>query len=525
MSLTTISREPRGSQENSSATCYFLSETAERRALGAILKKPALLDTTFALLTVDDFGDDRRRRCFRAACELRDEGEPVDPQTIASRAATNGDVARLEAWLTDLRDGAVAAGITQKTVAELKQVTKKRKVAALTDKAAKRSRAGDDPDEIAAELDSGISELRYDPTEETAPSQRPDMPELCLDGRLGEIYQRRLKTFPLAYAWITLLVVAGVMLERLGAGLRTNLFGATVGPTDSGKTASMEHTCRVLGMFDDPRLLRDAKFGSGEGLAEALADVEPNAVRLLAPDELAHLTAKMAIDRSSLAAILNTAYYRDVQQGGSRGRPFTIDTRLSVMGGLVEDQFGDNFGAATIGGFYDRFIFGLCPQPSQYLYRPFEGRAEVMNPFHMPINADVWDARDHWVRSEGIKPRVATHALRVAYICGAFDGRSELRAADLGPALEFARYQMRARTMLAPNPGENPDAKCAVSILSWLQQHAANGEWVSRRTLHKGIHAERVGPLVFNRTLKQLAFNSEIALNAGEKKIRLVKAC
>ena len=109
------------------ATCYFLSKSAELRALGGIRRQTCptrrhlrrLPSTTLATIEIAD--------AFRAARELHDEGEPVTPKAIASKAATNGDVATLEAWLTDLRDGAVPEGITQKTVTELKRYTRMRK--------------------------------------------------------------------------------------------------------------------------------------------------------------------------------------------------------------------------------------------------------------------------------------------------------------------------------------------------------------------------------------------------------------
>src|SRR5215469_9486003 len=67
------------------------------------------------------------------------------------------------------------------------------------------------------------------------------------------------------------------------------------------------------------------------------------------------------------------------------------------------------------------FLFGLCPQPYQFLWRPFEGESESIKPFPALIDSDVWDARDEWVQ-RGITARVAEHALRVAYICACVDG-------------------------------------------------------------------------------------------------------
>jgi hypothetical protein len=68
------------------------------------------------------------------------------------------------------------------------------------------------------------------------------------------------------------------------------------------------------------------------------------------------------------------------------------------------------------------------------------------------------------------------------------------QASDLAPAFALAKYHMKVRQFLAPNPGENPDARCAHKILTWLIEHVPNGRWVSLRDLMKAIHYERFGP-------------------------------
>jgi hypothetical protein len=124
-------------------------------------------------------------------------------------------------------------------------------------------------------------------------------------------------------------------------------------------------------MENDPRILQDAKFGSGEGLTFALAEVEPNAVRLIALDELGHLLAKAAIDRSAIPYVLNSGFYHDRQQGGTKQKLFKFDCRLSITGGLTLDMFPDSFGSATVGGLHSRFLFGLCPEPYQCVLSAF----------------------------------------------------------------------------------------------------------------------------------------------------------
>ena len=348
---------------------------------------------------------------------------------------------------------------------------------------------------------------------------RLDMPETVLDGRLGEICQKRMRQFPRAYSWGALVTAAGSLIPRREAPIRTNLFWCPVGPTASGKSQSMETSFRVLGLGQTPVLLK-AKYGSAEALIEKLERVGPEGVRLVAVDELAHLMVKAAIERASFPYILNTAYYEDRLAGGSKGHQFNLNCRLSLAGGVVEELFGEVFGAVTTGGLYDRFIFGLCPMPYSLLWRPPEGEAEVLNPFPARVSADVWEARDEWV-TRGISQRVAEHALRVAYICCSVDGRPELRGAELAPALSFAQYQMRVRRVLAPNAGENPDARCAIGIRNWLSHHAPDGQWVSRRSLDRGINACRLGPGVFNRCLNNLVFNGEIQLRNSGREVRL----
>lgn len=351
---------------------------------------------------------------------------------------------------------------------------------------------------------------------------RVDMPETVLDGRLGEICQRYFKRFPVAYAWPALVTAAGALIPRgENYQIRNNLYACLVGPKGSSKSETCENVFRVLGMWPKHPVLLKAKYGSAEGLIDRLGEIEAGGERLVYPDELGHLLAKAAMDRASFPYVLNTAYSNDQQEGGTKGKGFQFDCRLSLLGGIVEELFGDSFGLATTGGLYDRFTFGLCPDPYQHLYEPPESTAETFKPFAASVDRDVWEASRQWVKN-GINPRVAEHALRVAYICASVDGRMTLRSADLAPALAFAQYQTKVRTVLQPNDGGNPDAICANQILGWLTQNAPHGTWVKRRDLDRGIHSSRLGPGVFIRCLNNLFFNGKIELLAGEKSLRLI---
>jgi hypothetical protein len=265
--------------------------------------------------------------------------------------------------------------------------------------------------------------------------------------------------------------------------------------------------------------------GSAEGLLAKLSDAG-GAARLVSPDELGQLLSKSHIENASFPFVPNRAYYQtNFDQTSARGRVIQFNCSLSFIGGVVDADFGHLFDFATVGGLHDRFIFGQCPDAFQFIYRPFEGAPEW---FHTPpaavaVDPEVWEAKDDWVRTiPNLSGRCAEHALRVAGICAAFDGRKTLSFSDLGPARAFAENQARVRLILRPNPGENPDAKCAFAIASALERHAPDGRWFNRRNLYRQIHAERHGAGVFNRAVINLQYNGEIELGVKSMELRLV---
>lgn len=335
-----------------------------------------------------------------------------------------------------------------------------------------------------------------------------DMPDSVLSGRLGEIYQRRLSRFPIAYGYTALVTAASALVPREGIeSKRFNLYSALVGQWHSGKSQAIGQAQKVLGIT--PPQLLDVMAGSAEGLIRKCKDAAGNP-RLFSPDELGHLLSKAAIQNASFAYILNRAFYSDkfeVLMG--RGKSATFHASLSILGGVVEDKFQDLFSAATTGGLYDRFLYGACPGGFSYDYEPFDEILEPTDPVCPMIDREVWVMKSEW-RSEDaeLEPRVAELAIRVACVCAAFDGRDRLTAAGLGPAREFARYQTRIRRLLKPNAGENFEARIALKILDYLD--GRKGKWVSKRTMLRDINAYRLGPSIAERALCVLLANDDI---------------
>ena len=357
--------------------------------------------------------------------------------------------------------------------------------------------------------------------------KRPDMPESVLDGKLGRWCRERLGDFSLAYSWPSILGAASVLVKPT-ANVRCNLYICLVGPMHSAKSTAQERA-DILFNLQALDLLNTKKCGSAEGLAEQIGDRGGRPI-LWNPDELSHVLAKSQIEGASFPFVLNSMFYNDSNQMVVQKRKaVSFNARLSLTGGVVEDHFGDSFGASTNAGLYDRFLFGLVPTGFTYLFRPMEGKPlfdvraaqttlgivpqgpnagpVVLTP---TIDSSVWDARDAIHKAEGIEPRVLEIALRTALICAAWDGRTELRASDLEPAWELARYQQSVRLILKPNPGKNFEAVAAHKVLSFLKSHSDGEKWVAMRDILRATHVTDYGPSTVDRAMASMVFSGTL---------------
>ncbi|MFZ0979436.1 MAG: hypothetical protein WAN23_08540, partial [Candidatus Acidiferrales bacterium] len=374
-------------------------------------------------------------------------------------------------------------------------------------------------DELAsgASLHDTLCQRSANPTISTkdvaAPDEieRPDMPESVLYGRLGEWTRTHLKDFALAYAWPSMLAAASVVVKGL---LRANLYVGLIGPTDTGKSQAIE---RTLDMFrlQQQGLLEILKSGSAEGFVERVGDRQGSPV-LWFPDELAYVLERAQMQGASFPQILNTMFYHDDNKLTVTKRKFLqFNARLSLIGGLVEENFEHCFGAETTFGLYDRFLFGICPSGFAYSYRPPEAvdlfNGDPVPSYHIPfVRSDVWEARDEIRRAENIDNRILEIAIRSALVCAAIDGQRELTSADLAPAWELARYEQRVRALFKPNPGRNFEGVVAHKILGYLKREPE--KWFEWRTVKRATHVDDYGPSVCERALNALVFSSQIGI-------------
>jgi bifunctional DNA primase/polymerase-like protein len=358
----------------------------------------------------------------------------------------------------------------------------------------------------------------------------------CLDGRLGEICQKHLSAFPLSYSWPSLVTAASVLYPptthpdpatttlNLSSDPMTNLFTGLVGGIGSGKSQCIEQAASILGLRAGHPQLIEGKFGSAEGMFAFLADLKsPFSKVLITPDELSHLMSKTAIEHSSFASNLTSAFYkRHGLLTVKGGKQIPLNHQISLIAGAVTDEFGDMFGAATLGGLYDRYIFGLFPEGHQpYVYKGDDWKSipsEDVDPVKVKVNPDVYERLEVWKKEHPGSGRCGEIALRVALISASMSGKKDLTADDLTPALVFADYQYRVRHVLRPNPGENPLAKCVNKILNILRE--AYPEKTGNRDLERRGHKARVGPRHWDDAIRYLVQDGQIKseLTATAKK-------
>lgn len=379
--------------------------------------------------------------------------------------------------------------------------------------------------------------------------QIPDMPENAIpDGVLSNICRKYMDNFPRSYAWPALLTVAGVMIPlpspsaaeslsvSVGAGSQTNLYTALIGPVGSGKTQAIQYAVSNLGL--DRKRYTDTKAGSIEGLLAKLSENNYAGQKLVDLDEWSHFFKKAGIENASFVDILNSGFNKpEFHLTIAGGKRIDLTCALSLVGGMVSDKVQECFNSASIGGFHDRFLFGICPTVNPFIYYPFNPAESAQgdpfsclsSPEPIKINKSVWELAASWKKADMSLGRSVEVTIRCCSIIASFNGQSEIRAKDLEAMRPFLDYQLSCRQSIVPTAGLTMDARMSNAILGWLKRHADGGEWVNQRSLKKGIHnmLNELGPTIFKNTLHSLgvvqAVQTKIQPNDRNKPSHLIR--
>ncbi len=355
--------------------------------------------------------------------------------------------------------------------------------------------------------------------------------------RLQDIYMEHFQDagWPLTLAFPALVTAASVVIPFqprgtdslvFGDDVMTNLYTALIAGVHVGKSRVAEWAGRAIGVYDDSLLgshYFEGKWGSAEQMLKSLHKKQGTFTSrsvLISPDEWSHLFSKAAIPDASFPTVLTTSFYRRNQfftlGGPGGGREYNLNLAMSFIGGIVEEDFDTVFGSHSLGGLYDRFLFGRAPNGFKWSYQPCsipQGKHFVqwgLKP--VQIDGSVYEVTKQWSKENPGLGRIAEICTRIAVIYGSLDGRPEITGKDIEPLKSLALYQVGLRQMFRPNPGQNPDAVFANKALAWIQKHA--GEWASIAKLkqHTWRVEQNLGPAVAVRSLIGLAKSGRIEL-------------
>jgi hypothetical protein len=311
-----------------------------------------------------------------------------------------------------------------------------------------------------------------------------------------------------------------------GDDAMTNLYTALIAEVHAGKSQIATWAARAIGIYDESNIgshYYEGKWGSAEQMLKSLHKKQGTFTSksvLISPDEWAHLFRKAAIPDASFPTVLTTSFYRRNQiftlGGPDGGREYNLNLQMSFIGGIVEEEFDTVFGSHSLGGLYDRFLFGRAPEGFRWNYQPcpiapgkhFAG----WNLKPVRIDGSVYEVTKQWNKENPGLGRVSEICTRIANIYGSLDGRPEITGKDIEPLKPLALYQIGLRQMFRPNPGQNPDAVFANKALAWIQKHAGGWTSIAKLKQHTWRVEQNLGPAVAVRSLIGLARSGRIEL-------------
>ena len=97
--------------------------------------------------------------------------------------------------------------------------------------------------------------------------------------------------------------------------------------------------------------------------------------------------------------------------------------KLNMLGGLAINDAADFsrvFGAHSVKGLYDRFIFGYSEKHLKF--RPINIKPEFFDTKLVHFPQWAWDAKDEWIGDDLARGRLAEHALRIALVTSSCNG-------------------------------------------------------------------------------------------------------
>lgn len=291
-------------------------------------------------------------------------------------------------------------------------------------------------------------------------------------GKLADIATNCPVPLPLGWLYPSILTYASTLdIEDRDHFVRSNMYCALLGDVGTGKTYCMKAAAASIYLPREGTVIKDAP-GSHSGLMNQLPTDEP-APRILFIHELKTVLNACAIQGSNLPPMLCT-FWEDDEDGGStkKGRQI-VYAKLSILGGLAckdGSEFAKMFGANTVHGLADRFLYGYYN--GHVRARPLRGFTQVHFDNLKPVSIPdwVWNAKDEWINEDAQRRRLSEHALRVALVTAACNADAEVTAPCLEAAFRFVEWQLRLREVYKPGLAETKESECYEAIYSALKE-------------------------------------------------------
>jgi hypothetical protein len=294
--------------------------------------------------------------------------------------------------------------------------------------------------------------------------------DCAMYGRLGNIAKRH-ERLQLGWLYPSLLIVAANLdIEDADHHVRANEYGALIGGVHTGKNAHMDVALASIRIPDRESVVMEDAPGSHSGLMNQLSEDEP-LPRLLFLDELINVFNACAIQGSNLPAMLCSLWNKDKVGGSVKKGRQVVYGKLSMLGGLAINDAADFsrvFGAHSVKGLYDRFIFGYSEKHLKF--RPTNIEPECFDPKPVHFPQWVWDAKDEWIGDDLGRGRLSEHALRIALITAACNGDAEVTKPCLEAAFRFCEWQERLRQVFNPGLAETKDAEAFEAVWGALRE-------------------------------------------------------
>jgi len=266
-----------------------------------------------------------------------------------------------------------------------------------------------------------------------------------------------------------------------------------------------------------------------EGLLRALQQAQGVPV-LNYFDELELMFKKASVPGSAGTTPLHVLYEENAYSHTLRqGNLSLVNAHLALLGNATTDRFSDIWEGEHIdSGFFSRWMLVTAPVETRRMPNPqlpdetrvshlgskikeifdrvrtqyIAQGSPVLIGFADEAAEKMWS--DYYIDeidpSDPSYNRIDTIGERLMMILALAQNQTVIDIATVRAVIEFLRYQVAVRRILAPQVAENPTARVQKKILARLGPDGA----LTRRELYRAVHADRYGTHIFDMALSGL---------------------